>query len=535
MFKKTGYIVVFLLLTLVHSAQTKTKALAAPSTAPKLITIKNAESLSYDKEKNNAKILRGNVICEHDGALLYCDTAFIYEETNQMQATGHILITRGDSIRVTGDKLFYDGKTKLATLTNNVKCVEKDMVLTTNLLTFDVGNSVANYYEGGKIVNKENTLTSKNGHYYSGLKEATFHYDVVLVNPDYKMNSDTLRYNTNSKVSYFLGPSIILSKTDYIYCENGWYDTNKEKAQFSKNALLVTLQQKLTGDSLLYDRNTRTGRAFRNVRLIDTSQKSIIYGDYVEYKEKKSEALVTQKAIYARIIEKDTLFIAGDTLYHRDLDSINNFLNAYHHVRIYKKDMQAVCDSSTMSTKDSLLQLFNTPVLWSNGSQATGKIIKVDIGKKTIKGFRLDGKAFLIQQVDSLLNTDKFNQLSGRSIEGLISDDTIRRVVVTGNAEILYYPKNKKKTMGLNKTTCTEIYMWFKKGDIERITMKPNVDGTIDPLKDVDIENAKLKGFNWQYEKRPKSRFELHTREKPLKKAKAEKEKLKEPDKEFKK
>jgi lipopolysaccharide export system protein LptA len=507
MFKKISYIFYCLLIFVTGKAQISGKN--SPKTTGRQIEIKHAESLSYDSEKNNAKVLSGNVICEHEGALLYCDTAYIYSETNRMLARGHILITKGDSIRVTGDRLVYEGKTRLATLENNVKCVEKDMTLTTNLLTFDVGSSVANYYNGGTIVNKQNTLVSKNGHYYSATKEATFHYDVVLTNPDYKMNSDTLKYNIPTKTSYFLGPTIILSKNDYIYCENGWYNTDKEKAAFSKNALLITSQQKLKGDSLVYDRTLKYGRAFRNVTLTDTSQKSIIYGDYIEYKELKSEAFVTKKAIYARILEKDTLFIAADTLYHVDIDSVNNFLKAYHHVRIYKKDLQAICDSSTVNTKDSLMQLFNTPVLWSTNSQATSKIIKVDIGKNSIKGFKLEGKAFLIQQSDSL-QADKFNQLSGRSIDGLLNNDTIRRVIVTGNAEIIYYPKNKKKTIGLNRTTCTEIYMWFKNGEIDKVTLKPATNGDIDPLETVDIENAKIKGFNWQYAKRPKSRFELH-------------------------
>ncbi|MBX3164575.1 MAG: hypothetical protein KF900_08840 [Bacteroidetes bacterium] len=499
------YIFFLCLICFQVSAQKKSEA--------KLINIKNAESLSYDKEKDNAKVLRGNVICEHEGTLLHCDTAYIYDETNQMRATGHILITKGDSIRVTGDKLFYDGKTKLATLQNNVKCVEKDMTLTTNILTFDVANSIANYYDGGKIVNKDNTLTSKNGHYYSGLKEAFFQYDVVLTNPEYKMNSDTLRYNTVSRTAYFLGPSIIISKEDYIYCENGWYNTAKEKAQFSKNSLLMTKEQKLTGDSLVYDRTEKIGRAYRNVRLIDTAQKSVLFGDFVEYKELKHTALVTQKAIYARIIEKDTMFIAADTLYHVDIDSVDNFLNAFHHVRIFKSNMQGVCDSASLNTKDSLMQMFGTPVLWTHRSQSTSKIIKVDIGKNSVKGFKLDEKAFLINQVDSLLNADKFNQLSGKTITGIIVQDTVRRVVVNGNAEILYFPKNKKKAGAMNKTNCSEIFMWFKNGDIERVSFRPKTLGNIEPMKSLDIENAKLKGFNWQYEKRPKSRWELHFRE----------------------
>ena len=475
----------------------------------KTINIKHADDLSFDKEKSDAKVLRGNVVCEHDGAILNCDTALIFDGDNKMEASGHIVITKGDSITVTGDKLHYDGKTKIAILENNVKCIEKDMTLTTNLLTFDVGNSVANYYNGGTIVNKENTLVSKNGHYYSATKELAFHYDVVLTNPDYKMKSDTLRYNTLTKTSYFLGPSIIISKTDYIYCENGWYDTNKEKGQFSINALLMTKQQKLTGDSLFFDRNTRIGRAYRNVRLIDTSQKSIIYGEYAEYHEKNSEALVTKKAVYARVMENDTLYIAADTLYHRDLDSVDNFLNAYHNVKIFKKDLQAICDSAVLNTKDSLLQLLKNPVLWSTKMQASSKFIKVNIGRNTIYGFKLEGNCFLIQQADSL---DKYNQIIGKSIEGFMVKDTMRKAVVIGNAEIYYYPKNKSKTIGLNKTKCSEMILWFKNDEIDRVTLKPKTEGVVDPIKDVDMESAKLKGFNWQYEMRPKSKEELHNK-----------------------
>ena len=510
---KLKYIVYLLFLVTSFLAQTKKVAAqtvtpkALPIATTKTITIKHANSLSFDKEKSNAQVLTGNVSCEHDGAILNCDTALIYDGESKMQASGHILITKGDSITVTGDKLFYDGKTKLATLENNVKCVEKDMVLTTNLLTFDVGNSIANYYNGGTIVNKENTLVSKNGHYYSATKDLAFHYDVVLTNPDYKMKSDTLRYNTITKTSYFLGPSIIISKTDYIYCENGWYNTEIEKAQFSVNALLVTAQQKLTGDSLFYDRNAQIGRAYRHVRLIDTAQKSIIYGGFAEFKQKKSEALITLNPIYARIIDNDTLFIAADTLYHRDIDSVDNFLNAYHHVKLFKKDLQASSDSASFNTKDSLLQLFKNPFLWSNRSQATAKLISINVGKSTINGFKLESNSFLIQQADTI---DKFNQLSGRMIEGFIRQDTIRKVMVIGNSEMLYYIKNKNKIAGLNKTTCTDINMWFKSEEIDRVTLKPKVEGTITPLKEIDLENAKLKGFNWQYNSRPKSKQELH-------------------------
>ncbi len=313
----------------------------------------------------------------------------------------------------------------------------------------------------------------------------------------------------NRKIVYFLGPSIIISKNDYIYCENGWYDTNKEISQFSKNAVLVTPEQKFRGDSLIYDRIKQTSRAIRNVSIIDTSQKSVIYGDYAEYQQKSNEVWVKGRATYSRLIDQDTLFLGAETLYHKDLDSNENLVLAYYHVRIYHKQIQAKSDSASFNTRDSLMQLFYSPILWTNFSQGTSKNMMATIGKKSISGFTLDGQALLLQQVDSL-KADKYNQLLGKNIYGVLSNDSLRKVTVKGNVEILYFPKNKNKYMGLNNTSCNEAVLWFKNGNVDRVALKPKTGGELKPLKDADIPNARLKGFNWQYNNRPTSREELH-------------------------
>ena len=191
--KKVVYIVVFFLLGGFSFSQTKkkeapkpqpktvvTKTVQSVPSKGKLIEIKHAGVLRFDKGIN-AKRLIGDVVCEHEGAVMKCDSAYLYEN-NSMDAFGRISIVKGDSIFVYGDKLHYDGATKLATLQDNVKCIEKGMTLTTNLMTYDVANSIANYYDGGTIVNKQNTLVSKNGHYYSATKEVAFKYDVELKN-----------------------------------------------------------------------------------------------------------------------------------------------------------------------------------------------------------------------------------------------------------------------------------------------------------------------------------------------------------------
>ncbi len=474
----------------------------------KIIKINHAGRLAYDKSLGvDARRLIGNVECEHDGAIMRCDSAYLYTD-KKMEAFGHISIIKGDSIFVYGDSLRYDAATKLANLRGNVKCIEKDMTLTTTILTYDIGGGVASYYNGGTIVNKENTLVSKNGHYYSGTKDLAFHYDVVLTNPDYKMRGDTLRYNTINKTSYFLGPSIITGKENYIYCENGWYDTDKEVSRFSKNAIIITKDQKLTGDSIFYDRKKGYGRATKHVQITDTTNKSIITGNFAEHYEKGNRSKITGDAVYGRVINLDTLFLSADMLFYDEPDSTHTFVKAYRHVKIFKKDLQGMCDSLIYTIHDSLMKMYNSPVLWTHNGQVTAKGINVTVGAHSVKYFELVSNAILIQKVDSL-DEHKFNQVAGKKIEGFFANDSIRKVNVIGNAQIIYYLKQKKNYKGVNKTICTDITIWFDSEGLNRATYRNKPESVIYPLNEFDDKETRLKDFVWLENKRPKKKADI--------------------------
>ncbi len=498
---RVSFLLLIMLSSLSGFSQTKTKV------DGKIVNIK-AKRLVFDKSLGiDARRLIGDVQWETEGAVMRCDSAYMYTDKN-IEAFGHISIIKGDSIFVYGDSLRYDATTKLANLKGNVRCIEKDMTLTTRTLIYDIGNSVASYYNGGTIVNKENTLTSKNGHYYSATKDLSFHYDVVLVNPDYKMSGDTLRYNTISKTSYFLGPSIITSKENYIYCENGWYDTNKEISRFSKNAVIIYKGQKLLGDSIFYDRKKGYGRATKNVQLIDTAHKSFIVGDFAEHFEKGNRAIVTGHAIYGRTIEADTLFMSADTLFYNQPDSLHSFVKAYKRVKIFKTNLQGVCDSLTYLVHDSLMTMYNSPILWTNNGQITAKLIKITAGESGVKYFELINNAIVIQKVDSL-DKNKFNQIEGKRIEGFFTQDTIRKLNVIGNAQIIYYVKQKATYKGVNKTICSDLTVWFNNEGVDRATFRNKPESTIFPLAEINDEEMRLKHFVWLEKKRPKKKNDI--------------------------
>jgi len=204
------------------------------------IKLHRADVSEYDASYAKAQRLIGNVMFEHQGAVMYCDSAWLYESDNLMKAFGSVRIIQGDSIYLNAERLIYQGDSSLAELFEEITLRDKDMTLRTDYLKYDTESKIATYFNGGKIISTENNnvLTSKQGSYLAESKSLHFKDSVKLVNPEYTMITDTLQYYTVSEQAFFYGPTSINSKKDVIYCENGWYDTMNDLAQFNRNAYL---------------------------------------------------------------------------------------------------------------------------------------------------------------------------------------------------------------------------------------------------------------------------------------------------------
>ncbi|MBK0381362.1 hypothetical protein I5M32_00190 [Pedobacter sp. SD-b] len=267
--------------------------------------------------ENTNKVI--NPVFQQDNATLTCDSAYFYLTKNSFEAFGNVHINQADTINIYADHLNYDGNTKLAILKNNVRLTDKNAVLTTNDLDYNLGTKIGQYYNGGKIVNDKNTLTSKNGYYFTDNKDAYFRYNVEVKSPDVLIKSDTLKYNTISKIAYFFGPTNIYGKTDTLYTENGQYNTSNDRAEFGKNNLYTQNAKSLKGDSLFYDGKAGYGRAVKNILFIDTAQKVELRGDLGIYKKADESITVSKNAYTVFITEKDSvtkdsIWLTADTL-----------------------------------------------------------------------------------------------------------------------------------------------------------------------------------------------------------------------------
>ena len=305
----------------------------------------------------DAQILIGNVAFRHDSVYMYCDSACFYEKTNSLEAFDNVKMVQGDTLFLYGDYLFYDGNTQIAQVRYNVRMENKNTTLLTDSLNYDRIYNLGYYFDGGTLMDEENVLTSEWGEYSPATKISVFNYDVKLVNPKFTLTSDTLRYSTATKIANILGPSDIVSDANHIYSELGFYNTQIGQAELLDRSVLTNEGKRLIGDSLFYDRVKGYGEAFDNVIMTDTVNKNMLTGDYCYYNELTKYAFATKKAVAVDYSQGDSLFMHADTLqmytYYFNTDSMFRETRAYHKVRMYRTDVQGVCDSLVFSSKDS--------------------------------------------------------------------------------------------------------------------------------------------------------------------------------------
>lgn len=468
-----------------------------------LVYLENTETLAYDQFTNpDLKILKGNVRFKHDNAYLYCDSAYFYEKANSLDAFSNVRIVQGDTLFVYGDFLYYDGNLKLARLRQNAKMVNRETTLTTDSLNFDRNTNLAYYYTGGKIVDPENTLTSVWGQYNTSTNDALFRNNVLLTNPNYTMNADTLQYNTKTSFANIIGPTKIVYKDETdIYSSKGWYNTTNERMMLLDRSMVKHKDGKtIIGDTIFYDKAQKFGEAFVNVVMTDSTEKSTLYGDYVYYNEKTEAGLATDSALLVDWSSKDTLWLHADTL-RTYKDSIFKTAKGYLNVRLYRNDIQGICDSLIFSERDSVINMHGEPVLWAEENQLSGEFIQAFTKNKKVERVLIQRSAMAVQKVDSLA----FNQLSGKEIIAYIDSSELRRVNVNGNAETIYYPMDDADStlIGLNKTESSYVVMYLKNKKAERIVMTSATSGVMYPLGQLTGGDIYLKNYFWLEKQRP--------------------------------
>lgn len=467
----------------------------------KRIQILHADNSIEDQDKYpNATVLLGDVFIEHEGITLRSKKAIHYKIENLIRAYGNVVLNQGDTITQTSDYVQYNGKTKKAKSWGNVVLTDPVMTLTTDTLDFDRMEQLLFYKSGAVIKDTANVLVSDKGNYY--LKTSKFEAlsDVVLTNPDYVLNSEHLDYFTNNGQAFLFGPSTIVGEDNHIYTENGFYDTQKNISHFTENSVLTYQNRSITADSLYYNRNNSFASATNNIKMRDTLNKVMVRGNYGEFYQKLDSAFVINRAVAITEVDKDSMFVHGDTLLVTGKPE-NRIIRAYNRVKFFKSNLSGKCDSIHSDQKTGLTQLFRNPVLWSQESQITGDTIHLISNPETEKldSLKILRNAFVIQK-----DSAGYNQIKGRNILGKFIDNNLEDVNVIGNAESIFYVRDDDDNLnGIDKSTCSYINFQLKDKKIKNVTYFVNPEGTIFPPSQLPKSERLFRGFVWRDDERP--------------------------------
>lgn len=476
---------------------------------PQEIELLHADRFTVNKHTpKGAHKLVGNVRLKHQNALMFCDSALLFDN-NSVQANGRVRIIESDSLTLNGDSLFYDGNTKIARFRSNVTIDNRSSLLKTNFLDYNRETSTGTYYNGGEIDSRKEKihLTSEKGIYFS--KSKLFHYktNVVMVHPDYTIRTDTMHYSSDLEKTWFFGPTDIEFDNRKIYCEFGWFDQLKDRANFIRNARILTSGQIMMADTIDYDQKEQIGISKCNVVLIDTGQKFEVNGDYAVYHEKDSLSYVTDHMLMKQDMDGDTFFLVADTLFsYMDTASKQRIVKTYHGTRFYKLDMQGQCDSLIYKTKDSLIYMFKDPILWSDANQITADSIILTLKNSTIDKMYMNKNAFIIAHEDSIF----YNQIKGFDMVGFFKDSELFKVDVHGNGQTIYYPREEDQSLiGVNETKCSNMTIHIDSNQIKKISFYDRPSAKLTPSDDMPSDGLKLDNFDWRADERPASVSDL--------------------------
>ncbi|MCB9034778.1 MAG: hypothetical protein H6553_13140 [Chitinophagales bacterium] len=533
----------------------------------KQIQIKQTDSLAYISDGfYKFRKLIGHVILKHEQATMWCDSALIDLNANYLTAYGKpVRINDADTVNIYGNFLEYFGDTKISRITGNAKLKDEETTITSDEFTYNLDTDIGFYRTGGKMVKDKTTLVSDIAYYYHRKHETFFYGNVVVLDDKRTIYTDSLRYNTEKEIIYFITKTKIVDEdSSVIYTDDGYYDTKKERLYLGKNAEIYKDDKIIKGNVVQYDKEKESALIKGNGMLIDTTENSTVLGNKIIYYEKDEYLLATEDPLIINVNDdNDTLYLSADTLISYSIinptkniidtnlivgdstvvqqDSIlikkdtlaitsdsmmilndtsivlDNFTRttpdslkvmfAYKNVKMLQKEFSAVCDSMFYSEVDSIFKLYYHPIIWIDSTQITGDSIYIYTKDEELNHVTVFNNAFIINWIEGEI----FNQIKGKNIEADIVDDKLKSVFVDANAESIYYIQDDDEAyIGNNKSTSGNIEIWFDEDDeVSRIKLTIAPEAVFTPMEKTTVTANRLEGFNWQWEKKPKTLFDI--------------------------
>lgn len=183
------------------------------------------------------------------------------------------------------------------------------------------------------------------------------------------------------------------------------------------------------------------------------------------------------------------------------------FLTATGEVRVFKRDIQVLCDSLLYCDLDSIARLYINPIVWNEGNrQYSSDSITLLVSGGRVTKANLMSNAFVITEEDPL----HYDQI--RSTEMMAYFDStmaLSRYDALGGVDALFYLQEKGEFATVNKVKTKMMSAFFQNGEINRVHYFDSPANDAYPTAQLPRGEEKMKGFNWNTGKRPASRYDV--------------------------
>ncbi len=207
---------------------------------------------------------------------------------------------------------------------------------------------------------------------------------------------------------------------------------------------------------------------------------------------------------------RDTLLagVSPEPLPEKDTTHIN-FIDAYHKVKIYRGDMQGLCDSLVYTGLDSIARFYKDPILWSEiKNQLTADSMQVVIKNNALTKANLLSNAFIISQEDSIY----FNQIKSPEMTAYFSNNDLYRFDALGGVSAIFFLQEDSIITVMNQKESKMLSVKIKDRQVQKLKYIEQIKNDAHPVFGLPPDQQKLRGFDWRASERPKDRRDVTDR-----------------------
>ena len=451
----------------------------------------------------------------------------------------------------------YDSKIKIFTFENDVNMFTDSIFVKTRSLVYESERDFAPFGFATDVWKEDNMLSANEGWYDRANEVFFFQRNVHVMSKDQEGWCDTMYFYRNTSDVDMLGNAQVTDTTRNVFALAGrieYLDSLSKVTMTRKPAVISEAQNKdgsvdtvyLGAEKLIY--YTLPKCDIDSLVMLDAEKRiAAMHVDPVGEYRRKAAAEAAKAAEEAAkndpnyrpktapaakkqpdapkplpaaetmtstdaLTVSDSLAVSDSTALQVDTLAVVppkdttkiGFLEAQRKVKIFKKDMQIVCDSLLYSDVDSLARLFNEPIIWQEErKQYQSDSVYLVVRDGAIDKASLMSNAFIIIEEDST----HYDQIKGTEMLAYFNEDgELSRFDVLGGASALFYVEENEVFATVNKPESKMLSAILKNGEVQRIYYYDEAKNDGYPIVQLPKEERVLKGYNWQPEKRPPDR-----------------------------